>query len=121
MSDAGQAMMAIPELAKEAGRLPVWEFHSFDLTDSNAVATKLNGVATTPNTELPEGVPAVEGGTIGRILHGSFKHHQLGDITWMAQIDNDQTSSVYNSTNPETWSLITNKVPGQIEFVGRLR
>ncbi|MGR6873483.1 hypothetical protein ACU6U9_14510 [Pseudomonas sp. HK3] len=121
MSDAGQAMMAIPELADKARSLPVWEFNSFDLTDSNAIATKVDGVTSTPNNKLFPGVPAVEGGTIGRILNGSFKHHELGNITWMAQIDNADTSSIYNAANPETWSLITNKVPGQIEFVGRLK
>jgi hypothetical protein len=121
MSDAGQALVVNAEAAALARRLPIWEFHSFDLTNSDALATKVSGVTTTPNTKLPEGVPAVEGGTIGRILHGSFTHHTLGDITWMAQIDNELTSSVYNSTDPKTWSLITNKIPGQIEFVGRLR
>jgi hypothetical protein len=121
MSDAGQAMVVDASTAGLARFTPVWEFHSFDLTNSDALATKIGGVTTTPNIELPQGVPAVEGGTFGRILNGTFKHHELGDITWMAQVDNELTSSVYNSTNPETWSLITNKIPGQIEFVGRLR
>ncbi len=114
MSDAGQALVADDTLAKHL-RIPVWEFNSFDLTDSNATATKVEGVV---STEGAEGIP---GGTISRILNGSFTHHELGDITWMAQIDNENTSSIYNSTNPETWSLMTNKVPGQLEFVGRLR
>jgi hypothetical protein len=114
MSDAGQAMVTDGTLAKHL-RIPVWEFHSFDLTDSNATATKIKGVVSS------EGSKGIPGGTISRILNGSFKHHELGNITWMAQIDNADTSSIYNATNPETWSLITNKVPGQIEFVGRLR
>lgn len=114
MSDAGQAMVTDGTLAKHL-RIPVWEFHSFDLTDSNATATKVEGVVST------EGSPGIPGGTISRILNGSFNHHELGNITWMAQIDVETTSSIYNSTNPETWSLITNSVPGQIEFVGRLR
>lgn len=114
MSDAGQALITDGTLAKHL-RIPVWEFHSFDLTDSNATATKVKGV------ESSEGSEGISGGTISRILNGSFKHHELGNITWMAQIDNEQTSSIYNSTDPETWSLITKKVPGQIEFVGRLR
>lgn len=114
MSDTGQAMVTDGTLAKHL-RIPVWEFHSFDLTDSNATATKVGGVVST------KGAQGIPGGTISRILNGSFNHHELGDITWMAQIDVETTSSIYNSTNPETWSLITNKVPGQIEFVGRLR
>ncbi|MBQ0730325.1 MAG: hypothetical protein KBT75_06475, partial [Oleispira antarctica] len=114
MSDAGQAMVTDKTLGKHL-RIPVWEFHSFDLTDSNATATKVEGVVSS------EGAQGIPGGTISRILNGSFKHHELGDITWMAQIDVETTSSVYNSTDPETWSLITNTVPGQIEFVGRLR
>lgn len=114
MSDAGQAMVTDGTLAKHL-RIPVWEFHSFDLTDSNATATKVEGVVSTAGAQ---GIP---GGTISRILNGSFTHHELGDITWMAQIDVETTSSIYNSTDPKTWSLITNKVPGQIEFVGRLR
>ena len=114
MSDIGQGMVEDGTLAKHL-RIPVWEFHSFDLTDSNATATKVEGVVST------EGSPGIPGGTISRILNGSFKHHELGDITWMAQIDVEETSSIYNSTDPTTWSLITNKVPGQIEFVGRLR
>ncbi|MFY0640477.1 MAG: hypothetical protein JXR16_05465 [Bermanella sp.] len=114
MSDAGQAMVTDETLAKHL-RIPVWEFYSFDLTDDNAIASKVGGVVST------EGAQGIPGGTISRILNGSFKHHELGDITWMAQIDVETTSSIYNSTNPETWSLITNKVPGQIEFVGRLR
>ena len=114
MSDAGQAMVTDETLAKHL-RIPVWEFYSFDLTDDNATATKVGGVVSS------EGAQGIPGGTISRILNGSFKHHELGDITWMAQIDVETTSSIYNSTNPETWSLITNKIPGQIEFVGRLR
>lgn len=114
MSDAGQALVTDETLSRHL-RIPVWEFHSFDLTDSNATATKVEGVV---STEGAEGIP---GGTISRILNGSFTHHELGDITWMAQIDVEATSSIYNSTNPTTWSLITNSVPGQIEFVGRLR
>lgn len=114
MSDAGQAMVTDKTLGKHL-RIPVWEFHSFDLTDSNATATKVEGVVSS------DGAQGIPGGTISRILNGSFKHHELGDITWMAQIDVETTSSVYNSTDPETWSLITNTVPGQIEFVGRLR
>lgn len=114
ISDIGQGMVKDGTLAKHL-RIPVWEFHSFDLTDSNATATKVKGVVSTPGAE---GIP---GGTISRILNGSFEHHELGDISWMAQIDVEETSSIYNSTDPETWSLITNKVPGQIEFVGRLR
>jgi len=114
MSDTGQAMVTDEILAKQL-RIPVWEFHSFDLTDSNATATKVAGVAST------EGAQGIPGGTISRILNGSFNHHELGDITWMAQIDVEETSSVYNSTDPQTWSLITNSIPGQIEFVGRLR
>lgn len=114
ISDAGQGMVKDGTLAKHL-RIPVWEFHSFDLTDSNATATKVKGVVSTAGSE---GIP---GGTISRILNGSFEHHELGDISWMAQIDIEETSSIYNSTDPETWSLITNKVPGQIEFVGRLR
>ncbi|NRA24430.1 MAG: hypothetical protein HRU08_08120 [Oleispira sp.] len=114
LSDAGHAMVGDSTIAKHL-RIPFWEFHSFDLTDSNATATKIEGVVST------EGAQGIPGGTISRILNGSFKHHALGDITWMAQIDNELTSSVYNSTDPTTWSLITNKIPGQIEFVGRLR
>ena len=114
MSDAGQGMVTDGTLAKHL-RIPVWEFHSFDLTDSNATATKVEGVVST------EGAQGIPGGTISRILNGSFNHHELGNITWMAQIDVETTSSIYNSTDPKTWSLITNKVPGQIEFVGRLR
>jgi hypothetical protein len=114
LSDAGHTMVTNSTIAKHL-RIPVWEFHSFDLTDSNATATKVEGVVST------EGAQGIPGGTISRILNGSFKHHALGDITWMAQIDNELTSSVYNSTDPATWSLITNKIPGQIEFVGRLR
>ncbi len=114
MSDAGQAMVADETLAKHL-RIPVWEFHSFDLTDSNATATKVAGIV---STEDAQGIP---GGTISRILNGTFNHHELGDITWMAQIDVEETSSIYNSTDPATWSLITNKIPGQIEFVGRLK
>jgi hypothetical protein len=114
LSDAGHTMVTDSTIAKHL-RIPVWEFHSFDLTDSNATATKVEGVVST------EGAQGIPGGTISRILNGSFNHHVLGDITWMAQIDNELTSSVYNSTDPATWSLITNKIPGQIEFVGRLR
>ncbi|MBL4796613.1 MAG: hypothetical protein JKY50_04300 [Oleispira sp.] len=114
MSDTGQAMVTDGTLAKHL-RIPVWEFHSFDLTDSNATATKVEGVVSTKGAE---GIP---GGTISRILNGSFNHHELGDITWMAQIDVEEISSIYNATDPATWSLITNKIPGQIEFVGRLR
>jgi hypothetical protein len=114
ISDTGQGMVTDGTLAKHL-RIPVWEFHSFDLTDSNATATKVEGVVST------EGAQGIPGGTISRILNGSFNHHELGDITWMAQIDVETTSSIYNSTDPETWSLITNSVPGQIEFVGRLR
>jgi hypothetical protein len=114
MSDTGQAMVADETLAKHL-RIPVWEFHSFDLTDSNATATKVEGIESTTGAQ---GIP---GGTISRILNGSFTHHELGNITWMAQIDVEETSSVYNSTDPATWSLITNSIPGQIEFVGRLR
>lgn len=114
LSDAGHTMVTNSTIAKHL-RIPVWEFHSFDLTDSNATATKVEGVVST------EGAQGIPGGTISRILNGSFNHHVLGDITWMAQIDNELTSSVYNSTDPATWSLITNKIPGQIEFVGRLR
>ena len=114
MSDTGQGMVTDETLAKQL-RIPVWEFHSFDLTDSNATATKVEGVVSTTGAQ---GIP---GGTISRILNGSFNHHELGDITWMAQIDVETTSSVYNSTDPSTWSLITNSIPGQIEFVGRLR
>ena len=114
MSDVGQGMVTDGTLAKHL-RIPVWEFHSFDLTDSFATATKVEGVVSTA------GSPGIPGGTISRILHGSFNHHELGDITWMAQIDVETTSSIYNSTDPKTWSLITNSVPGQIEFVGRLR
>jgi hypothetical protein len=120
MSDAGQAIVTA-ETAGQARKSPIWQFHNFDLTDSNALATKVEGVTSTPNNKLTEGVPAVEGGTYGRILHGSFKHHELGDIIWMGHADNYQATSIYNATNPETWSLITNKIPGQIEFVGRLR
>ena len=114
ISDTGQGMVTDGTLAKHL-RVPVWEFHSFDLTDSNATATKVEGVVSTTGAQ---GIP---GGTISRILNGSFNHHELGDITWMAQIDVETTSSVYNSTDPSTWSLITNSIPGQIEFVGRLR
>lgn len=114
MSDIGQGMVTDGTIAKHL-RIPVWEFHSFDLTDSNATATKVEGVVSTAGAQ---GIP---GGTISRILNGSFNHHELGDITWMAQIDVEESSSVYNSTDTETWSLITNSVPGQIEFVGRLR
>lgn len=114
LSDAGHTMVTNSTIAKHL-RIPVWEFHSFDLTDSNATATKVEGVVST------EGAQGIPGGTISRILNGTFNHHVLGDITWMAQIDNELTSSVYNSTDPATWSLITNKIPGQIEFVGRLR
>ena len=114
ISDTGQGMITAGTLAKHL-RIPVWEFHSFDLTDSNATATKVEGIVSTA------GAKGIPGGNISRILNGSFKHHELGDITWMAQIDVETTSSIYNSTNPETWSLITNSVPGQIEFVGRLR
>jgi hypothetical protein len=114
MSDTGQGMVTDETLAKQL-RIPVWEFHSFDLTDSNATATKVEGVLSTTGAQ---GIP---GGTISRILNGSFNHHELGDITWMAQIDVETTSSVYNSIDPSTWSLITNSIPGQIEFVGRLR
>jgi hypothetical protein len=114
ISDTGQGMVTDAILAKHL-RIPVWEFNSFDLTDSNATATKVEGIVST------EGAPGIPGGTISRILNGSFKHHELGDITWMAQIDVETTSSIYNSTDPAIWSLITNKVPGQIEFVGRLR
>jgi hypothetical protein len=114
ISDTGQGMVTDGTLAKHL-RIPVWEFHSFDLTDSNATSTKVEGVISTAGAQ---GIP---GGTISRILNGSFNHHELGDITWMAQIDVETTSSIYNSTDPETWSLITNSVPGQIEFVGRLR
>lgn len=114
ISDTGQGMVADGTLARHL-RIPVWEFHSFDLTDSNATATKVEGVVST------EGSPGIPGGTISRILNGSFNHHELGDITWMAQIDVEESSSIYNSTDPKTWSLITNSVPGQIEFVGRLR
>jgi hypothetical protein len=114
MSDTGQAMVTDGTIAKHL-RIPVWEFNSFDLTDSNATATKIKGIVSTP------GAKGIPGGTISRILNGSFNHHELGNITWMAQIDVETTSSIYNSTDPKTWSLITNKVPGQIEFVGRLR
>jgi len=114
LSDAGHTMVTEETIAKHL-RIPVWEFHSFDLTDSNATATKVAGVV---STEKAQGIP---GGTISRILNGSFNHHELGDITWMAQIDVEETSSIYNSTDPATWSLITNKIPGQLEFVGRLK
>jgi len=122
MSDAGQALVANEETADVARYAPFWEFHSFDLTDSNALATKVEGITTTPNRVLAQGIPDLGvDGTFGRILQGSFKHHELGDITWMGQVDSLTTSSVYNSADPKTWSLITNKIPGQIEFVGRLR
>jgi hypothetical protein len=114
ISDAGQAMVTDKTEAKKLF-IPVWEFHSFDLTDSNATATKVEGIVSTA------GAKGIPGGTGNRILNGSFKHHELGDITWMGHIDVAETSSVYNSTDPQTWSLITHSVPGQIEFVGRLR
>ena len=114
MSDVGQSMVKDETLAKHL-RIPVWEFYSFDLTDSNATATKVEGITSTAGAE------GISGGTISRILNGSFTHHELGDITWMAQIDVEETSSIYNSTNPATWSLISNTVPGQLEHVGRLR
>lgn len=121
MSDLGQGMVTDEATGKAARSAPVWEFHSLDLTDDNAVATKVAGLQATPNAQLPKGIPSVAGATMGRILTGSFKHHEAGKITWMAQIDSQLTSSIYNATNTETWTLITNKIPGQIEFVGRLK
>lgn len=127
LAAAGQAQQAEDPAAavlaagKQAIALPLWEFHSFDLTDDNAVATKVPGVVSHPNKVLPAGVPDVVGGTIGRITTGTFTHHTLGDITWMSHTDYDQATSLYNATNPEGWTVISHAIPGQLEFVGRLR
>lgn len=121
MSDAGEPLVKDFKSAKQAVSLPVWEYHYFDLTDDSATATKVPGVQSSPAKVLKEGVPKIEGGTIGRITTGSFKHDKLGDIVWISHTDNERATSVYNATNPEGWSLITNTIPGQLEFVGRLR
>lgn len=121
MSDAGEPLVKDAKTAKQAVALPVWEYHSFDLTDDNATATKVTGVVSSPAKTLKPGVPDIEGGTIGRITTGSFKHDKLGDIVWISHTDNERATSVYNATNPEGWSLITNTIPGQLEFVGRLK
>jgi len=83
----------------------IWEFHSVDLTDDSATATKIN---------YPHK-------TISRVQFGSFNHDELGDISWMFHISDDWgTSTIINSTDPAKWSDITS-VPGQLETVGRLQ
>jgi hypothetical protein len=83
----------------------IWEFHSFDLTDDEAVASKVN----------------YDVKTISRVQFGSFTHDELGDISWMWRISDDWgTSTIINSTNPANWSDITS-VPGQLELVTRLK
>ncbi|KZZ41970.1 hypothetical protein A3759_14665 [Thalassolituus sp. HI0120] len=121
MSDAGQPIVQDEESAKQAIGLPVWEYHSFDLTDSSAVATKVPGIESSPKKPSVDGLPDIEGGTIGRITSGSFEHDKLGEIVWISHTDNEKATSVYNATDPEAWSLITNSVPGQLEYVGRLK
>lgn len=115
---------ALAEAGKNAVSLPLWEYHSFDLTDDDAVATKVTGIQSHPLKTLPKELPAslnIAGGTIGRITTGSFTHHELGDITWMSHTDYERATSVYNATNPEGWTVISQAIPGQLEFVGRLR
>lgn len=128
LSDEGKAVIAaaaatgdlakIGTAAKTVRLSPYWEFHSFDLTNPAGEATKVQGVMTTPSSA---DVAPIEGGTIGRMLSGSMNHDELGEISWMIQVDAEATGSLYNSTNTATWSLITNTIPGQIEAVGRLR
>lgn len=128
LSDEGKAVIAtaaatgdlakIGAAAKTVRISPYWEFYSFDLTNQNATATKVQGVMTTPSSV---GAVPIEGGTIGRLLNGTMNHDELGEISWMVQVDSEATGTLYNSTNTATWSLITNTIPGQIEAVGRLR
>jgi hypothetical protein len=83
----------------------IWEFHSFDLTDDSAVATKID----------------YEPMTVSRVQYGSFAHDELGDISWMFRVSDDfGMSTIINSTNPANWSDITT-VPGQLELVTRLK
>jgi len=115
MNEAGQALIT-DSTRVSALRVPVWEYHSFDLTAGvNATATKVEGIVSIAES------PAVPAGTISRILNGSFEHHEHGMITWMSHLEGGPISSIYNATNPTTWTLISNTVPGQLEFVGRLK
>lgn len=83
----------------------IWEFHSFDLTDDSAVATKVN----------------YDVKTISRVQYGTFTHDSLGDISWMFRISDDWgTSTIINSTDPNNWTDLAS-LPGQLEFVTRLK
>ncbi|ARU59491.1 hypothetical protein OLMES_5511 [Oleiphilus messinensis] len=104
LSEAAQAEIDSSTTARSLIR-DVWEFHSFDLTDDSATATKVENV-------LP---------TISRVQYGTLDHAELGDISWMLRTDQTAAETIiYNSTDPANWSTLTT-VPGQMELVGRLK
>lgn len=104
LSSATQATLD-PDTALPALRGTVWEFHRVDLTDDAATSTKLD----------------YQHNNMSRVQYGAFKHHQLGDITWMFRMNgNGISSTIINSTDPESWTDLA-VAPGMLEMVGRLR
>ena len=104
LSDAAQQNITVDTGFRDLIR-NVWEFHSFDITDDMATATKVNNVNLT--TSRPK--------------YGVVDHAELGEVSWMMTINDNYTESlIYNTTDDSAWStLIT--VPGELETIGRLR